>query len=93
MLWPADRCGVLNEVGAEARKESFQLSPGWVREDLSQRWRGAVLIIMRPRCWGVSEVVVVTFDDRHLLEGVGQHAGSQHARHSATEHHRLPVAV
>ena len=35
MLWPADRCGILDEVGAEARKESFQLSSGWVREDLS----------------------------------------------------------
>ena len=35
MLWPADRYGILDEVGAEARKESFQLSSGWVREDLS----------------------------------------------------------
>jgi hypothetical protein len=37
--------------------------------------------------------VGVTFDDRHLLEGIGQHSGGQHAGRSIAENYRLPAPI
>jgi hypothetical protein len=39
------------------------------------------------------KIVGMTFDDRHLLEGVGQYSGGQHASHSTAKNHRLPAPI
>jgi hypothetical protein len=94
-LWLAERydyrCSISGEFCGKIRKESFQLRSCPFREHLSQRWRGAGPIILWSGSCSPGKVAGMTFDDRHLLEGVGQHSGGQHAGHSTAKNHRLPA--
>jgi hypothetical protein len=86
------RCSICGEFCGKIRKESFQLRSCPFREDLSQRWRGAGPIIM----WSGSRApgkIGVAFDDRHLLEGVGQYSGGQQAGDSTAKNHRVPAPI
>jgi hypothetical protein len=87
------RCSICGEFRGKTRKESFQLRSCPFREDLGQRWRRAGPIILWSGSCASGKVVGVTFDDRHLLEGVGQHSGGQHAGQSIAKNHRLPAPI
>jgi hypothetical protein len=50
-------------------------------------------MILRSGFHPVGRVVHVTFDDRHVLEGVSQHSGGQHAGHSTAKHQRPPAPI
>jgi hypothetical protein len=87
------RCSISGEFCGKIRKESFQLRSCPFREDLNKRWRGAGPIILWSGSCSPGKVGGMTFDDRHLLEGVGQHSGGQHAGHSTAKNHRLPTPI
>jgi hypothetical protein len=60
---------------------------------LRQRRRATGPINVRSGCHPAAKVSGVTFDDRHLLEGIAQHSGGEHASHSTTKNHRLPAPI
>jgi hypothetical protein len=53
-----------------------------------QRWRpsGSIILVS-------GKVVGVTFNDRHLLEGVGEDSGGQHASYATAKNHCLPAPI
>jgi hypothetical protein len=88
------RCRAIGgELCGKVRGESFQLRSCPFRECLRHHWPDGTPITLRPGVQTAGKVVGVTFDDRHLLEGVGQHSGRQHASYATAKNHCLPAPI
>lgn len=72
------RCAVSDQLEAKSGEEPIQLDSCRVRKHLGQH-------LLHDRA-------VVSFDDQHFFERVGQHSGSEQTRKTSTQNYRPSVA-